>query len=107
MIGGPGPAAREEQAELQVLRARVDATGQEINDTMTALAGRLAEADPAEAVRRKAAGAMATAAKAAGRAAGKPGRRAAAGQPGLAVTGVTGIIVTVALAVLWQHRRHG
>jgi hypothetical protein len=99
-----GAATAEEQAELRALRARADATGQEVSQTAAALAGRLAEAGrPRTLIRRTAARARTRAWQAARQAAGAPPARLRLA----AAAGVTAGLVLVAVAVTWQHRRHG
>lgn len=94
-------ATAEEKTELRVLRARAAESGRELSDTAAALAGKLAEAgSPRQWARRKAADAEARAWQAARRAAVRSAR---VGWPKVAVT--TGLLVIVAVAVTWQHRR--
>jgi ferric-dicitrate binding protein FerR (iron transport regulator) len=100
VTGRPGPAAAEEQAELQVLRNQADAAGREVADTLAALADRLADAgDPRAWARRRLS------------AAGANPRRAAGWPMGtgwLMLGGAAaGIIVMTAAAVLMRRRRQG
>jgi hypothetical protein len=98
-----GPAAAEEQAELQALRDRAVTSGREVGDTVAALAARVAAAGTPQAwAHRKAAEARSRAWQAACRTAARP---LAAGWPKLAAwAGIpAGVIVLVAM---WQHRRH-
>jgi hypothetical protein len=104
----PHSAAFEEQAELRALRERADAAGRDVGDTVAALTGKLADgANPRAWARRRIAAARTRAAEvtrqAAGRLALPPGpvrTRLAAGA-GMA----SGLMVIVAAAMLWQHRR--
>jgi hypothetical protein len=113
-------AGAEEQVQLLVLRQRAAATGRELNQTVAALADRLAEtasprrlarglahhmaAAAGSRARRAATRATALPARAAARAAALPARTTA---PKLALSAgvTTGILVFVAVAVTWQHRR--
>lgn len=99
-----GAAATEEQAELRALRARAEATAREVSETAAALASRLAdEANPRMLLRRKVAVAKSRAWQAARRAAGEPAARLRMA----AAAGAAAGLILVAVAVTWQHRRHG
>jgi hypothetical protein len=105
-------ARAEEETELRVLREQVAADGRELSETVAALAGRMTEAGSPWRQARRAV--LASTRQAVRRAAappvraGWPSRAAAlpvrAGWPKLAMT--TGVLVIVAVAVTWQHRRH-
>lgn len=101
---GRGAATAEEQAELRALRARADATGQQVSETSAALADRLAQAvRPRALIRRTAGKARTRARQAARRAVGEPPARLRL----TAAAGVTTGLILVAVAMTWQHRRHG
>ena len=104
MKPGKGAAAAEEQAELRALRARADTTGREVSETAAALADRLAEtARPRRLLQRTATQTRARAWHAARRAAGEPAVRLRLA----AAVGAAAGLILVAVAVSWQHRRHG
>ncbi len=99
-----GAAAAEEQAELRALRARAEATGQEVSETATALAGRLAEAArPHTLIRRTAAQAGTRVRQAAREAVSEPAARLRLA----AAAGAAAGFILVAVAATWQHRRRG
>jgi hypothetical protein len=122
MTGMETAATAEERTELSVLHEQAAADAREVAETVVALADRLAESVnprrwPREAAARSA---RSTAARARDipSVAVTRARRAArqtmahpvpVGWPKLAAaTGVTaGLLIAVAVAVTWQHRRHG
>lgn len=101
MKGKQSLAAFEEEAELRALRERADTAARDLGDTVAALAGRLAqEASPRAWARRGLAAARTRAMHrfALTKRQGLPGPAALAGA-------ASGLLVIVAAAVLWQHRR--
>jgi hypothetical protein len=98
----PGPAEADEQAQLRALREQADTTGREVSETVAALATRLAETvSPRALARRKLADVRAAAWRAArGAADSRPRARLAA------TAAITTGLVVLAVAVVWQHRRH-
>lgn len=100
-------ATFEERAELRALRERADTTGRDLGDTVTALAGRLAqEASPRAWARHGLAAARIRAAAMTRQAAHRLAHPAGPGRIKLvAVAGTaSGLMVIVTAAVLWQHR---
>ena len=104
----PGPATSEERTELRALREHADMTGRDLSETVAVLAGRLADGtSPRAWSRRPLAASRTRAAVVARRAAGRLTFPAGSHRIKLAAsTGtVCGLVVILAAAVLWQHRR--